>query len=123
MPEETMQQAAQELHRAVLALTELIEREYPSRREVERRFTTKESSLKRWYLVMALILVSSFISFVSTVTTVSVCFLGDSDHPDICEVLPGYKESEQRNQDLINLLTQLNRITTRNDARLDRLEN
>lgn len=122
MPDKTMQQAANELHAAVIALRELVEREYPSRSEVENRFASKAKSTQRWYLLIVLILASAFISFLSTVTTVSACFLGDPSHPKVCEVLPGYKQSEQRSRDLVELLTELQKVTLNNDARLDQLD-
>lgn len=123
MPEKTMQQAARELHAAVVALKELIEREYPSRREVERRFQSKAKSSQRWYLVLALILVSALLGFVSTVTTVSTCFLRPvAETPSACSWLPGYDETQERNQRIIERFEQLYQITERNDRRLARLE-
>lgn len=123
MPEQTMQEAARELHSAVIALKELIEREYPSRREVERRFTSKAKSTSRWYLVLVLILVSALLSFVGTVTTVSTCFLRPvGDTPSACGWLPGYDETQDRNQRIIDRFEQLRQITERNDRRLTRIE-
>jgi hypothetical protein len=122
MPEKTMQEAARELHLAVVALKELIEREYPSRREVERRFISRESSRKRWAVVLAMVVISACLSFVTTVATVSGCFLGDPDHPKICEVLPGYEDTMDRQKRFEEQFKQLGEITKRNDRRLTRLE-
>lgn len=124
MPEQTMQEAAKELHSAVIALKELIEREYPSRREVERRFQGKAKSAQRWHLVLVLILVSALLSFATTVTTVSTCFLRPiEDTPSACGWLPGYDETQERNQRIIDQFSELQEITERNERRLDRLEN
>lgn len=99
MPEKTMRQAAEELHAAVTALHELIEREYPSRREVERRFVRQDTAHRRWAIVLAMVVASAFISFIGTVATVSTCFLGDPQHPAACNWLPGYEETAESHRD------------------------
>jgi hypothetical protein len=55
VPEQALHDAVTELRAAILALTELIQREYPNREEVEKRFTKKKTSQRRWFLVLALI--------------------------------------------------------------------
>src|SRR3954471_8564853 len=96
MPEETMREIGDELHSTLIAIRELIEREYPSRKEVERRFVSKHKSQQRLGVLLLVILISGALSFIGTVSTVSTCFLGDSDHPSACQAMPGYKESEDR---------------------------
>lgn len=124
MPDKTMQEAARELHLAVVALQELIQRECPSRWEVERRFQSKAGSTQRWHLALVLILVSALLSFIGTVTTVSTCFLRPvEDIPGVCGWLPGYDETQKRNQRIIERFDQLREITERNERRLDRLGN
>lgn len=98
MPEKTMQEAARELHLAVVALRELIAREYPSRREVERRFVSREQQQKRWAVTFVLIVIASILSFVTTVATVSGCFLGDQEKPGVCRILPGYQNHFDRRE-------------------------
>lgn len=123
MPEQTMQQAADELHAAAVALTELIKREYPSRREVERRFVSKANNTKRAIWMGVFVLISSMLSFVFTVATVSGCFLGgDDDRPALCSALPGYTETEQRREEVNKLFRELVKITRSNDERISRLE-
>lgn len=118
-----MQRAARELNAAVLALQELIRREYPSRREVERRFLSKESQSKRWVIVLVLVVMSAMISFISTVTTVSSCFLQPpSQTAAACNLMPGFKETQRRNQQIIDNFNQLDKITKKNTNRLDELE-
>lgn len=99
MPDKTIQEAARELHLAVVAMRELIEREYPSRREVERRFISRESQEKRVAVAVVLIVLAAMVSFVMTVSTVSGCFLGEDDgRPGVCEILPGYDNHMARRE-------------------------
>lgn len=113
MPENTMQQAAKELHSAVLALKELIERDYPSRREVERRFQPRNVSNKRWSIAFVMIVASGMLSFFTTVGTVSACFLGADEPPQACNLLPGYADSMERNQRELERFSELQRQVER----------
>lgn len=123
MPDETMQRAASELQAAVLAMKELVEREYPSRREVERRFLSKDGQNKRWATILALVLVAALLGFIGTVSTVSSCFLNRPDEtPAVCNLMPGFKETQVRNQRIIDRFERLDEITRKNGVRLDNLE-
>jgi hypothetical protein len=123
VPDQTMKEAAEELHAAVLALKELIEREYPSRKEVERRFQSKQNAQVRLTFVILVICISFVLSFFAIIGTISTCFLGDAaSSPSACGVLPGYSDTEKKNQDLLQQFEELIKITTRNDHRLDKLE-
>lgn len=127
MPEQTMQEAARELHSAVIALKELIERDYPDRSEVESRFMSKGQGKRRWYVVLVLILVSMFLSFVTTTATISTCFLGGGgkdglSHPGICRILPGYEDTIHQNKQLLKVFSHLMHVTSTNTKRINKLE-
>ena len=123
MPDQTIAQAAAELHTAVAALKEFIEREFPTRREVERRFVTRADRKRSLVIILVAVLVSSFLSFCISVTTISTCFLGPSlDHPGVCKAIPGYKESVDNNKEIIKEFRELQERSTRNEKRIDRLE-
>ena len=122
MPDTTMQEAAKELHSAVMALKELIEREYPSRREVERRFTSKESAKKRVTAIMLLIVVSAFLSFTSTVATGFRLFPPGKGNAGSLRNASGYEDSMDRQRLFEKNFKELNEITRRNSKRLNDLE-
>lgn len=117
-----MREAARELHAAVVALRELIDREYPSRGEVESRFVTKEKGLRRWYLLLVLIIVSGLLGFAGSVSAVSTCFLGDEEHTGACNFIPGYSTTKERNEDIYDQFVELQEITKRNEKRIEKLE-
>jgi hypothetical protein len=121
MPDQTMKEAATELHGAVVALTELIEREYPSRREVERRFQSKSQSQNRLWLVFIVILLSVTFSYVMAISTVTTCFLSDNS-PGICNAIPGYTYATDKENTLEEIILRLDKRSKVNDRRLDRLE-
>lgn len=121
MPDQTMKEAATELHGAVVALTELIEREYPSRREVERRFQSKSQSQNRLWLVLLVIFLSVTFSYVMAISTVTTCFLDDSS-PKICNAIPGYTYAVDKESSLEKIILRLDERSKVNDRRLDRLE-
>ena len=118
-----MQDAADELHNAAIALRELIEREYPSRRETDAKFSSKRKANQRWYLALILILASTLLSFVTTVSTVSSCFLGrDDKHPQVCQLMPGYEDTVKRNRACLKDYLRLQELIIKNHRRLNRLE-
>lgn len=124
MPDQTMHQAAKELREAVVALKELINREYPSRGEVEARFQSKQNAQNRMIFVILTVLCSFILSFFATVGTVSTCFLGDGTQhpPHICSMLPGYNDTIRNNKVILRQFQHLIKVTESNDHRLDRLE-
>lgn len=123
MPDSLLEQAAKELHAAVLALSEFVEREYPKRKEVERRFQTKSSSTKRLVGIIVLILVAVSLSYISAIGTVSSCFLGGLKHPEVCQLMPGYQESQTRNEQIILEFRELQKRSLANEQRIIDLEN
>lgn len=125
MPEQTLHEAVIELRSAISALHELIEREYPRRGELEEEFAKKITSERRWILVVVLLPFIFMISYFSSITTISTCFLGEigkDPGPAICNVIPGYSDSLSRNEQLVGRFERLIAITERNDERLRRLE-
>lgn len=126
MPEQTLHDAITELRSAITALHELIDREYPRRSELERDFTSRQTSQKRWLLVVALLPISLIISYFASVTTISTCFLGKievgSKPPAVCRVIPGYTASIERNNLLIEQFERLISITENNERRIKKLE-
>lgn len=122
MPDQTLQEIAKETHAAVVALRELIEREYPSRGEVERRFTKKNESNKKLAFGLVILFITVVVSYFMTVATISSCFLGGVEHPDFCNVLPGYAEADERGKNLIEEFVNLQERSIRNEKRIDQLE-
>jgi hypothetical protein len=125
VPEQALHEAVVELRAAILALTELIEREYPNREEVEKRFTKKKTSQRRWLLVLAMIPVMILVSLFGSAATVSYCFLSDGgyEHPGACGLIPGYNKAVEANDVLIKQFEQLITTTERNEKRIKKLEN
>jgi hypothetical protein len=124
VPEQALHDAVTELRAAILALTELIQREYPNREEVEKRFTKKKTSQRRWFLVLALIPIMLVVSLFGSAATVSYCFLseGGYEHPGACGVIPGYNEAVDANDVLIKQFEQLIATTETNKKRINNLE-
>lgn len=123
MTERTLNQAIQELHAVVEALRELIEREYPTRTELN-EYTKKTTSLKRWYIALLMFPLGIVASIMVTVPTVSGCFLqADGVGPSVCNWIPGYPETIQRNKLLIEEFRQLHKQSDDNTARIEKLEN
>lgn len=130
MPEQLLQ--------ATLKLTESVERleatlhEYPKRSEVEDRFATKHESKRRAIKVLALglvmMLIALAVSFVVTIATVTTCFISDNARDghaaDVCNLLPGYEQTQQESVDLRGKIKDLlakDKIQ-KNSQRLDRIE-
>jgi hypothetical protein len=122
VPEKTLKDLIVETHAAIVLLRELIDREYPDRAEVERRFTRKGESNRKLAFGLVLMFITVVLSYFMTVTTISSCFLGGAEHGRACNVLPGYKESVNRNNDLIKQFIELQRRSMKNERRIDRLE-
>lgn len=128
MPEKQLQDAVQELHAVVLALKELLEREYPRRDEIERRYLDKydlaAKTRKNWIIVAVMGLVMLFTGFFASVTTVSYCFLGsaqDGGRP-VCEVIPGYEQSLEVGKQRLKIFEEMIGTMERNERRINRLE-
>src|SRR5688500_1273885 len=107
-------------------MQEMVARNYPSRDEMNRRFEKNDHEWKkkastRVALIVAGILVTAVLSFVGTVATVSTCFLR-VNVPSACGALPGFNETQKRNERIIKEFMRLGEITERNDRRLTRLE-
>lgn len=115
---EEIAKVVKELNNAILALRTLIEREYPNRREIEAQFVKKSASDKRLRLLFVTVLVAALLSFGITATTMSACFLGDS-RPKVCNLLPGYEQSNAERDDLLRRLDQRDKKI---EDRLGRLE-
>ena len=118
MPERQLQEAVEELHGIVVALRELLEREYPKKSEIRRQN-------KKGWLIMAVLLPSMFaISFFASVTTVSYCFLGeaqDGGRPE-CSIIPGYASSIELGEQRIKIFEEMIDQMARNERRISRLE-
>src|SRR5690606_37855911 len=121
MPDKTLHEAAEELHQAVEALKELLEREYPDRVELEENYISKTGNNKRWVVVITMILFASLVAFLLTVSTVSQCFLRE-DQPDACNLLPGYPATMERNDSQFKRFERLEKITEDNQRRIRELE-
>lgn len=124
MPEQTLGELIQESHRATIALTELIEREYPTRKEAERKFATKEESRKRLTTGLTILALLIPLSFFGTFTTLSICFLkvGQDAGPEVCNIIPGYRESQERNKIIFKQFNDLREGQVDNRRRIKRLE-
>jgi hypothetical protein len=122
MPDKTIQSAAHELHLTVIALTELLEREYPKREEVEQNFISKNTGRKRWIVAVCFVLATTGLAFLGTIGTVSTCFL-QGTNPTMCNVLPGYSDTQLRNRKIVSEFRHLQEVTENNDKRLTQLEN
>jgi hypothetical protein len=122
MPETTLEKAAQELHNAVVALTELVNREYPSRREVERRFASKAYMVRNWKIFLSIMVGSTLLSFVGTVSVISTCFLGSLDRPEACKMLPGYSETFKISERRVGLIQENAETTLDHEKRIAQLE-
>jgi hypothetical protein len=106
---EDLLQAVRDLRLGIQELTETLT-EYPKRDEVEKRFATQAKALKRFWIVIGLILASLVISFVSTISTVSWCFLNADPHPATCNIIPGYNRVQERNTALIEEFHEMRRM-------------
>lgn len=125
MIEKDLTDAVREMRDATLALRTLIQKEYPTRRELESRYVQKTEQKRRIYLALATMLAAVVGSFFGTVATVSGCFLGSSpgDKPSAaCSLMPGYDETREQNEAIIKEFQRLQKITRENQSRIDRLE-
>lgn len=122
MPDKTLEEIARDTHTLIVTLKELIEREYPNREEIERRFTPKEASNRKLALGLALMLVTVTLSYFLTVATISQCFLGGVNHPSACGALPGYEEADARSKAVLKQFQELVQRSEKNERRIDRLE-
>lgn len=114
--------AVNRLNETSQELNRTLKEDYPKRREIEHRFITKEASRIRVKILVAAILAASVLSFFTTVTTVSTCFLGDPDHPYPCNWMPGYEEAQQQNREILREFRNLQETTRRNEERLDNIQ-
>lgn len=122
MPDKTIQSAAHELHMTVIALTELLEREYPKREEVEQNFISKNTGRKRWIAGTLFVFLTTGLAFLGTIGTVSTCFL-QGTNPTMCNVLPGYADTQLRNRKIVSEFRRLQEVTDENARRITELEN
>ena len=120
--EDALLEAIGELKQVVRALTKVIEEDYPKRKEVETRFTTKQTAARRFSIVTAFIVISLIVSYFVSISTVSVCFLSQ-DQPASCELIPGYSASKDHNLKILNEFIELQQRSLDNERRIDRLEN
>jgi hypothetical protein len=116
--------AIREMREATQALRTLIEKDYPTRRELESRFVQKSNQRARIWIAVIMLLTATVGSFFGTMTTVSTCFLGDpgKKHLTVCEIMPGYKEAEERNKVLLKEFVDLQKRTLSNQRRIEKLE-
>lgn len=105
----------------VRALSDQLKK-FPEREEVRRNYVARQEARKRVVYFVAFILISFVISYGMAITTVSVCFLSANVSQNTCSYIPGYEDSMKRNQKLIEQFERLNRITSRNTNRLDKLQ-
>ena len=128
MPERLLA-AVQELNENVARLEETF-KEYPKRQEIAEQYETKqELKENRKRLIMtalAILLISLFVSYFVTVTTITSCFVSEGartgDATAACGLLPGYNEAQEENQQLIKELRVLLNTPETNSNRLDRIE-
>ena len=124
MPERTLNEAADEIHAAVREMRTLITQEYPTRREIERRFMAKSQSNARIWAVAVAVASSLILSYFVTISTVSTCFLGSASdgHPAVCNLMPGYAEAQRTNQELLRQFVELQERSIKNEERINELE-
>lgn len=128
MPEQLLK-AVKDLTEAVNTLEKTLH-EYPKRHEVEARFATKDESQKRAFkfllIGLAFVLIAFIASFIVTVTTVSKCFISPDARAgtagSFCNILPGYRDAQKENQQLLKDFKKLLEQPGINDRRLDRIE-
>lgn len=120
--ESELVRSIQSLRVVVTTLTEVLETEYPDREEVARNYTTKKQSWQKLIAGLTILALSLPVAVLSSSGIVSVCFLGDLEHPSVCKAIPGYTEADTRNQGLVREFRTLQERSLRNEARITRLE-
>lgn len=123
MPEDTLREAVRELHAVVMALKELIAREYPRREEIEQNFINKKLGNVRWIILLLILPVGFLISSLVTISTVSTCFLEEAPTPGLCRIIPHYQEAMNRNNEVLLEFERLRAVTEENRLRILELEN
>lgn len=102
MPETALADLSRDTREAISVLMALIERQ---------RHTGRRRLL---FVTLLVIPMGMFISGFVTISLVSACFLGDSTHPGVCEFIPGYSESIDRNEAILNEFHRLQEVTEEN---------
>lgn len=98
--ERDIREAVKQMAIATQAMRTLIDKEYPTRREMEARFVEKVESRRTLVIAVVVGLISAILSFFGTISTVSTCFLGgDTEHPAVCSFMPGYDESQRQSEE------------------------
>lgn len=117
-----LQSAVTKLVEVVSVLQQTIEGEYISRREVTDMFTSKQQSIKARKWFAALILASLLAGFLTTISTVSLCFLTPQGDQVACHILPGYAQAQERSKKLNGIFVEMQRKTQVNGDRIIELE-
>jgi hypothetical protein len=124
VPEQLLE-AVHELTRVVKQLQITLERDYPKRAEIERRFVTESQSRTRRNTAVFFVLITIFISYFVTVSTISYCFLGGAAEgrpPRACGLLPGYNSAQEKNAVILRQFQGLLEHMQDNRKRINKLE-
>lgn len=113
---EALLSAVQNLTKVVDALRKTIEDDYPKRRELEQKYTTKTVAKRRLrqtaFVLVAAIIASYFLS----ISTASYCFLQSNPKDRFyCHIMPGYSASQDRAEHFRKKIAE-------QEARIKRLE-
>lgn len=101
-PEENeLLKSVKELRIALYDLTRVLEKDYIKREEIERRYSTKEGSLRRYWSAILILLCVIFLAYMGSIITVSGCFLDEAPHPAACSAIPGYDDANARNDQIM----------------------
>ena len=116
-------ESVNKLRGGVVALTNVLEEDYPKREEVERRFTKKKTFYRGLGLAALMFVIGVVASYFVTFSTLSVCFLTADQNPSgVCKVIPGYEESLARNDTLLHRFQTLVKTTKQNERQIAELE-
>lgn len=114
--EHQLLEAIANLRRSIASLAEALDKDYIKATEIEARFSSKKTQSRIIATVFGMFVIALVTSYSATVSTVSVCFLGDLEtQPDACYLIPEYehylRESDRENK-----------LPGKLDRRLDRIE-
>lgn len=128
MPEQLLK-AVQELNKTVSKLEQTLQ-QYPKRREVENRFTTKADAERKrrhaFRIGLTMLLVGLGASYFVTISTITSCFISQEarlgEAGQACHLLPGYTDAQNENQRRLDQFEELLNRPSNNHERLDRIE-
>lgn len=104
--------SVQELNKNVVELRQLVQEDYPTRREVDRK--RKYAIIFSILFVLGVIVIASL----STLATVSYCFLQPSGPHKFCSAIPGYSYSIEARDAYLQSQADLQQLIIDNRATL-----